>query len=63
MPRFQPPKGDKIGITGDDLREALSQALMACSHIPMSDERSWMMMMMMMVIFSPLPVDDMIQDP
>eukprot|EP00435_Cladocopium_sp_Y103_P011461 s2066_g3.t1 len=26
---FQPPKGDKIGITGDDLREALSQAFCA----------------------------------
>lgn len=26
---FQPPKGDKIGITGDDLREALSQAFSA----------------------------------
>lgn len=24
--RFQPPKGDKVGITGDDLRHALSEA-------------------------------------
>ena len=25
MLRFAPPKGDKIGITGDDLRHALSE--------------------------------------
>jgi len=32
---FQPPKGDKIGITGDDLREALSQAF--CSSRRLTD--------------------------
>ena len=26
LKRFEPPKGDKIGITGEDLRQGLSQA-------------------------------------
>ncbi|CAK9004900.1 MMS19 nucleotide excision repair protein homolog (MMS19-like protein) [Durusdinium trenchii] len=30
---FQPPKGDKVGITGDDLRQALSQAFCSSQRL------------------------------